>query len=180
MLTHHRRDLCSNQPVHVLSWVYFKTNLSAVLGNVEGSLFNKSRPSQLLLAPGLYLKEKRSTLCGCALRVFSACDFQSPRVLITATLLWLIPSDPPASISPNQISLVGLFIIAGSDCEWCLANGFSIQICRLDAPESQQGLSFLWRRRLRSGVNKEEMTLLKYAFVVVLVFFLGGGICIDF
>lgn len=71
----------------------------------------------------------------------------------------------PASISPNQISLVGLFIIASSDCEWCLANGFSIQICWLDATESQQGLSFLWRQQLRSGVNKREMTLLKYAFM---------------
>ena len=85
----------------------------------------------------------------------------------------------PASVSPNQISLVGLFIIAGSDCEWCLANGFSIQICWLDATESQQGLSVLWRRRLRSGVNKREMTLLKYAFAARL-FLHFGSICIDF
>lgn len=48
----------------------------------------------------------------------------------------------PACIPPNQISLLGLFIIASSDCEWCLANGFSIQICCLDATESQQGLSY--------------------------------------
>ena len=61
----------------------------------------------------------------------------------------------PASISANQISLVGLFIIASSDCEWCLANGFSIQICWLDATESQQGLSFL---QLQSGVNKRKIT----------------------
>lgn len=63
-----------------------------------------------------------------------------------------------ASISPNQISLVGLFIIASSDCEWCLANGFSIQICWLDATESQQGLSFLWQQQLHSGVNKRKIT----------------------
>lgn len=71
----------------------------------------------------------------------------------------------PSSISPNQISLVGLFIIASSDCEWRLANGFSIQICWLDVTESQQGLSFLRWPRLQNGVNKKEMTLLKYAFV---------------
>lgn len=113
--------------------------------------------------------------------VFSPCVISNlPRIQITATLLRLIPSDPPASISPNQISLVGLFIIAGSDCEWCLANGFSIQICRLDAPESQQGLSFLWRRWLRSGVNKKGMTLLKYAFVVVFFSLFLSWIWIDF
>lgn len=65
----------------------------------------------------------------------------------------------PASISSNQISLLGLFIIPGSDCEWCLANGFSIQICWLDAAESQQGLSFPWLRQpLQSGANKRKIT----------------------
>lgn len=77
------------------------------------------------------------------------------------------PLRSPASIYPNQISLLGLFIIASSDCEWCLANGFSIQICWLDATEAQQGLSFQWRQQqFLSGVNRKEMTLLKYAFVL--------------
>lgn len=71
----------------------------------------------------------------------------------------------PASDSANHISLVGLFIIASSDCEWCLANGFSIQICWLDATESQQGLSFLWRQQLQSGVNRREMKLVKSVFM---------------
>lgn len=84
----------------------------------------------------------------------------------------------PASIFPNQISLVGLFIIASSDCEWCLANGFSIQICRLDGTESQQGLSFLWRQQLWSGANKKEMTLLKYACMAWLFLHLVGFVLI--
>lgn len=74
----------------------------------------------------------------------------------------------PVSISPNQISLVGLFIIASSDCEWCLANGFSIQIAWLDATESQQGLSFLWWQQLQSAVNKRKITLSKYTFMATL------------
>lgn len=134
-------------------------------------LFKKSRASRLLLLPDLCLREN-TPLC-------ALCDFPSPHVLITATLQWLVPSIPPASISPNQISLVGLFIIAGSDCEWCLANGFSIQIRWLDAPESQQGLSFLWRW-FPSGVNKKEMTLLKYAFVVVFFLFWRAGFVLSF
>lgn len=85
-----------------------------------------------------------------------------------------------ASVSPNQISLVGLFIIASSDCEWCSANGFSIQICWLDETESQQGLSFLWRRQqqLQTGVNKRGMTLLKHAFMVHLCLHLVGFVLI--
>lgn len=83
--------------------------------------------------------------------VFSLCDFQSDSGLIKPALLLLIPSDPPAFVCPNQISLVGLFITASSDCEWCLANGFNIQICRLDATESQQGLSYLRCRSFRAA-----------------------------
>lgn len=84
-----------------------------------------------------------------------------------------------ASVSPNQISLVGLFIIASSDCEWCSANGFSIQICWLDETESQQGLSFLWRwQRLQSSVNKRGMTLLKHAFMAHLYLHLVGFVLI--
>jgi len=52
-----------------------------------------------------------------------------------------------------------------------LANGFSIQICWLDATGSQQGLSFLWRQ--------QQLWILDEIRIHGMVDFTFGSICME-